>query len=202
MVEDLQFQKLLQMLNSGYELPSRKTVSESLISQMYNTIQEQIQTKIHKTTSICLTTDCWTSTNNQSFMAFTVHFFTDDLHLQSVCIGCEEFDRHTSQNLATRLSKKVDEWSIHTKVVAIVSDNTPNIIRAVQDCNYHSSACFAHSVNLAVQNGINNISEVQYKVKSIVGYFKRSPHALVRQNETQKQMGMNVLKLKQDVITR
>lgn len=203
MVEDKEFQKLLQMLNPGYKLPSRKTVSESLIPQQYNIIREKLLTQISQEKMICLTTDCWTSINNQSFMATTAHFFIDDLQLQSICIGCDEFDdRHTSQNLSTRLLKQIEEWSIGGKIVAIVSDNAPNITRAIRDCNYHGIGCFAHSVNLVVQNATKNISTVLSKVKNIVEYFKRSSSALVRLNDTQKQMGMRVLKLKQDVATR
>lgn len=191
------------MLNPGYKLPSRKTVSASMIPQLYNAIFEKLQTQINLAKYVCLTTDCWTSINNQSFMAITAHYFIDDLQLKSICIGCDAFDdNHTSKNLSARLKQKIAEWSIANKVVAIVSDNAPNITCAIRDSNYHGIGCFAHSINLVVQNGIKDISTVVKKVKSIVEYFKRSSSALVRLNDTQKQMGMTVLKLIQDVVTR
>jgi len=60
----------------------------------------------------------------------------------------------------------------------------------------------AHSINLVVQNSLANISEIVSKVKKIVEFFKRSSNALTKLQSTQAQMGLPLLKLKQDCLTR
>lgn len=91
---------------------------------------------------------------------------------------------------------------LENKVGAVVTDNAANILSAVQLRGWRSICCFAHLLNLTVQAGIGQISEIVQKVKNIVEYFKKSSQGLYKLQEIQKQMGILILKLKQDVPTR
>jgi len=62
------------MLNPEYILPSRNTVSNSLIPRLYEPNKDVVLEHIKKAAAVCLTTDCWTSVNNTSFMAVTANF--------------------------------------------------------------------------------------------------------------------------------
>lgn len=62
--------------------------------------------------------------------------------------------------------------------------------------------CFAHTLNLIIQAGIETISDTVNRVKRIVEYFQRSTTGLNKLKSVQKQMNMEELKLKQDVSTR
>lgn len=42
-VEDAEFKKLIYMLNPGYALPSRKTLSTSLLPVLYNKVYNEIK---------------------------------------------------------------------------------------------------------------------------------------------------------------
>lgn len=75
LVEDKEFQKFISMLSPGYGLPSRKTVSTSLLPKFYNEVMEEVKLKMTRTDTICLTTDSWTSIRNEIFLSVTVHFF-------------------------------------------------------------------------------------------------------------------------------
>lgn len=191
------------MLNPGYELPCRQTVSKNLIPRLYNSTFEDLKKKVETALAVSLTTDGWTCINNRSYIAVTAHFIDGDGKMSSVCLGCEHFDqRHTSDNLAAFIKKIAVEWKVNNKVVAIVTDNASNISNAVRQLHYRHVGCFAHSINLVVQNSLENISEIVTKVKKIVEFFKRSSNALVKLNSTQTQMGLPTLKLKQDCVTR
>lgn len=169
----------------------------------YEDICEKIQVEIGKAGAVCLTTDCWTSITNSSYMAVTAHFIDGNMNLRSVCLSCSEFgERHTADNLAEILKSITSKWNIAYKISAIVSDNAANIVSGIRKTGYRQLPCFAHTLNLAVQKGLKDIEVVTSKVKSIVTYFKQSSHGQKRLNETQEQMGLPVLKLKQDVITR
>ncbi|XP_049806236.1 zinc finger BED domain-containing protein 6-like [Schistocerca nitens] len=76
------------------------------------------------------------------------------------------------------------------------------MISAARYLRWQNIPCFAHTLNLAVQNAIAEIKELQTKVKTAVEYFKRSPHAFSKLKEVQKQMGLPEQTVKQDVQTR
>ncbi|CAH0714114.1 unnamed protein product, partial [Brenthis ino] len=73
-VNDTEFKKFVALLNSSYSLPTRKTLSESLLPQRYLQLKEQVKNEISKAPAVCITTDSWTSYNNESFIAITAHY--------------------------------------------------------------------------------------------------------------------------------
>ncbi|XP_060845484.1 E3 SUMO-protein ligase ZBED1-like [Rhopalosiphum padi] len=204
-VEDKEFRKLLNMLSPNYIIPSRKTVSNSLLPQMYEMVVQRVKDKLKNVSAVYLTTDGWTSRNNESFLAVTAHFIDPDnvTELSSVLLACTSFeDSHTADNLALFLKNTVDEWGLSQRITVVVSDNAANIKSAIEKCNWRRLSCFAHDINLIVHCGLGKIEPVVTKIKDIVSYFKRSSHALAKLQEYQKQTGNPILKLKQDCPTR
>lgn len=202
-VEDKEFVNLLAMLNPAYKLPNRKTLSSSLISQAYQKTIEAVKNRIELSYAVCITTDAWTSITNESYIAITAHFFDENLILQSVLLECVEYlERHTAENLSQQMQRCFQEWQIENKVVAVVSDNAANIKAAIRIGNWRHIGCFAHKINLIVQDAIKSISSTKKKIKDIVEHFKRSTVAANKLKNIQQQMGLPELKLKQDVTTR
>lgn len=109
------------------------------------------------------------------------------------------------------LSNTLNEWNIDVeKVVAIVTDNGANMVKAVHDLvgkNKHVP-CFAHTINLLCENALKitpNLLVLVEKVRAIVVWFKRSVHASDELRKVQKNKGIlegNCLKLILDVKTR
>lgn len=123
--------------------------------------------------------------------------------MQNILLGCIECnEKHTSANLVSFLRQIIQDWQITHKITCVVSDNAANILAAVRLGEWRSVGCFAHSLNLVVQDGLKAISDIIVKVKSIVEFFKRSSTAQVKLESTQKQMDMPPLKLKQECQTR
>lgn len=204
-VEDKEFRNLIQMLNPNYIIPSRKTVTQSLLPQMYEMTIEKVKNQLINVSAVCMTTDGWTSLNNESFVAVTVHFIdpSNETQLSSVLLGCTNFrERHTAENLAIFLRNIVDEWNLNNKIAGVISDNASNIKSALQKCNWRYLSCFAHSINLVVQTSLKSIEPTIIKVKTIVKFFKKSSHALGKLQDFQKQTGLPQLKLKLDCPTR
>lgn len=204
-VEEPQFRKLIEMVSTcpGYQLPTRKTLSTTLIPKTYTQVFEKSLKKIKEGYAVCLCTDAWTSTANQSYIAVTAHFIDKNTEIQSVLLGCINFDeRHTSANLLAFLKQIIQDWQLSNKVTCIVSDNAFNIVAAIRQGEWRTVSCFAHSLNLVVQDGIKSISDIVNKIKRIVEFFKKSSTAQSKLEDMQKQMGLPVLKLKQECSTR
>lgn len=99
-VDDVEFRKFTQMLNPGYLLPSRKTISNGLLRQIYNDCVQKVKKKFQDIEGVCLTVDSWISINNDSFYAVTAHFINNNDELDSALLKCQEFgDRHTAANI-------------------------------------------------------------------------------------------------------
>jgi len=204
-VEDNEFKKLINMLNPGYSLPSRKTLSVSLLPVLYNKISEEIKLDINVNAQyVSLTTDAWTSLKNESYMAVTVHFIDKSCELKSYLLQCAKFpERHTSENIKNALLNIVKDWGLQNKVAACTTDNAANVTAAIRLCDWRHLSCFAHSLNLVVQSSLQEINGTREKVKSIVEYFKRSTVASEKLNQMQQQLGYSpVRSMIQDVVTR
>lgn len=204
-VENVEFRNLIKMLCPTYVIPSRKTISQSLMPQMFEMTVERVKDTLKNVEAVCLTTDGWTSKTNQSFISVTAHFIDpkNETLISSVLLGCIDFDeKHTSDNLARFLRNLVEEWNLSNKLTAIITDNAANIKAAIRKCNWRWLSCFAHSINLTVQSSLDCIDSTLSKVKSIVQYFKKSSHALAKLNDYQKRTSSPILKLKQDCPTR
>jgi hypothetical protein len=72
-----------------------------MIPTLYERCLNTVQEKMDSVKSVCITTDCWTSRNVDSYLAVTAHHITEDFSLTSVLIGCSLITgSHTSENLA------------------------------------------------------------------------------------------------------
>lgn len=202
-VENSEFVKFVKLLCPGYSLPTRKTVSNNLLQQLYLSTLGEVKIDLKKASAVCLTTDSWTSVNNESFTAITAHYLDSKFQLKSILLECLSFhSRHTAENISRCLKDCVQNFNLEDKIICCVTDNAANEVAAIRLCNWRHLPCFVHSLNLVVQQSLKEISNVTVKVKSIVEYFERSSYALSKLQSMQEQMKLPKLKLKQDVITR
>lgn len=83
------------MLNPGYSLPSRKTLSTSLLPILYNQIYKKVQSDIEVNAQYCaLTTDAWLSLTNKSYTAIIVHFIDQNCELT---LNLTELENHNNK---------------------------------------------------------------------------------------------------------
>lgn len=193
------------MLNPGYTLPSRKTLSKSLLPILHNEIYDNVKNDIKKNAMyVSITTDSWTSIKNENYIAVTAHFIDEECDLKSYLLSCFKYsESHTSINLKNELLRVIKEWGLENRITACTTDNAPNITNAIHLCNWRHVGCFAHSLNLTVQSALKEISGTRERVRSIVGHFKRSPQAAEKLKAFQEQLGLTPsLVLIQEVITR
>lgn len=164
----------------------------------------EIKDLVSTVESACLTTDCWASRNNESFMAITIHFIDSDFILKSVLLSCNSFNiNHIGYNLSQEITRVLDSWKLCTKIKFAVSDNAYNIKNALNLLGLKNMGCFAHTLNLIVQSALNLENDLLDKVKNIVTHFGKSTIA----NNTFKTYQINngikdPKKLLQDIQTR
>ncbi|KAJ8720785.1 hypothetical protein PYW08_006250 [Mythimna loreyi] len=127
------------MLNPGYTLPTRKTLSESLISKIYNKILEAAKKQIAKAVAVSITTDAWTSIVNDGYIAITAHFIgTETYKVYTVMIGCIEFqEKHTISMLYAKserlLGSKIHRME-HTRVEQLRLAEWNGFVELTDEC--------------------------------------------------------------------
>lgn len=178
-VEDKGFKKFAKNI-PGYTLPSRKTISTTMIPALYtDTLNKTKEIVSQDAMSVCLTTDCWTSSQTESYIGVTAHYIDSNFEPKQVLLECKSLNEsHTSSNLARELKRVTDEWNLTQKVNFSISDNARNIVKAIEtELEWKHYGCYAHSLNLIVTAALKPVEGLIDKIKNIVAHFKRSTSA-------------------------
>lgn len=202
------FQHLMKTICPSYSVPSRNTITR-LIDSKYEIISNILKEKLYNIQNYCLTTDVWTDVmNTRSYLGLTCHFFEEG-SLKSIAIGIQVLDdNHSSYYLQNIIKTLCVDWKIESnKIVAILTDNGANIVKAVHDFvgkNKHLP-CFAHTLNLVIQKAVEetrSLDAIIGKVKNIVTFFKHSVSAHDELVKLQKNSDKSPKILVQEVTTR
>ncbi|KAL0821412.1 hypothetical protein ABMA28_004894 [Loxostege sticticalis] len=203
-VEERAFRKFCKWI-PGYELPTRKTLSNSIMQEAYTKLYDSIKAQLsHEVTSICLTADLWTSLKTESYIALTGHYLTEQLDFKTVLLGCCQFEgHHTSANIAAEIGILVDKYGLRDKVNFMITDNASNVVKAVkEELKWKHFGCYAHSLNLVVEDALKLVQPRIDKVKRIVMHVKKSNLSSERLQKHQVQQGQEPKRLIQSVDTR
>ncbi|KAH8038695.1 hypothetical protein HPB51_002839 [Rhipicephalus microplus] len=212
-VEDRGFKELMAEAVPNYRLPSRTTLSRTLVPRLFDDTRKKVKDELSSafeggTSAVTFTSDMWTSRANESYVSFTCHLLTPSFRMKRFTLNIRHMElvSHSAENIARMLVEMCAEWEIPDGCRKyIVTDNGRNIHAAVRRLLWTERACFAHTLQLAIYDAISNtpsIDRLCKKARHIVGHYKHSSSAQKRLDEYQKKMGKDPLRLVQDVDTR
>jgi hypothetical protein len=78
------------------------------------------------------------------------------------------------------------EWNITNKINFVISDNTANVQKALQDLGWKHFGCYGHTLNLILQHVLTTVEDTLDKVKTIARFFNKSPQATEKLLKYQK----------------
>ncbi|KZS13406.1 Uncharacterized protein APZ42_021473 [Daphnia magna] len=189
MVEDEHFRAFVKAIDPRITLPCRKTLTHSLLPEMYAEAKAKLVTELSLANHIALTADCWTSLTNASYMTVTAHFINDQLKMVSRVLSTLVLEvSHTSENIAAHLKSVIADWDVpEDKISGIVTDNASNFKRAIANIlKWKHIPCFAHTLSLAVKDPIHDnreFSVILNKCRNIVTFFHHSGPATLKLNQ-------------------
>ena len=205
LVEDKGFNKFVSLLDPKYQLPSRRNLMRKLLVK-YDEVKQTVKNQLNIASSVCLTTDIWTSRTTQGYMTVTCHFIDELWQLKSFVLETFHLNvAHTAENIAAELTRIANEWNVSEKVVALVTDNAANAIAAARITGWKHVPCFAHTLNLIVKAALESDRDLvvlKKKCKDVVTFFHHSAKASDKLSDIQKQLQIPENKLIQDVETR
>lgn len=96
-VDDKGFKKYSKNI-PGYTLPSRQTISTTMIPALYtDTLNKTKEIVSQDALSVSLTTDCWTSSQTESYIGVTAHYIDSNFEPKQILLECKSLNEsHTS----------------------------------------------------------------------------------------------------------
>lgn len=216
------FRKFMSVIEKRYEVPSRKTAMARITSN-YNVkcklLRSELDKHIVQPGKFCsITTDMWSASTMEPYMAVTIHYINNDWELQSRLLQCSYLPgSHTGELLAEEIAESMVEWglakSAHISdtlgaslphLSAVTSDNGSNIVKACSVLGCGRIPCFGHCLNLAVKKGLEDerIVRALTAVRKVVRHFAHSGQKQQQLTKVQDELGAPNKKLKNDCDTR
>ena len=105
-VESKALEATYQNLDHQYTLPSRRYMLDNVLTPMWLETKEVVRQFLYDADSVALTTDCWTSLAQHSYITMTCHVIDKEMNLQSFVLDTLAMDvSHTSENLLLEVRK-------------------------------------------------------------------------------------------------
>ncbi|KAJ8353116.1 hypothetical protein SKAU_G00206830 [Synaphobranchus kaupii] len=208
LVEDVGFVRLMNFIEPRYKIPSRRYFSDVALAELQAVIYSNIEKLVADATSISFTTDIWSSSVSPvSMLSLTAQWIDENFELKKAVLHSQECrGSHTAAAIASAFEGMFGKWKIpKEKAHVVVRDNARNMSKAVVEFGVPSLPCMAHTLQLAVNQGVlsqRSIADVVAVGKRIVGHFKHSQLACSRLEDIQNELGMPIKRLQQDVSTR
>ena len=120
MCDSIPFQRLLAYFDSRFKAKSGACMARFKLPLLYSNLQMAMKSMFYKELPHCnqaaISTDIWTSRNNDPFMAVTLHYITKEFVLRKVTVGVIPFPaKHTGENIATQLGNLRNKLLCMTK---------------------------------------------------------------------------------------
>ncbi|XP_067252965.1 zinc finger BED domain-containing protein 4-like [Chanodichthys erythropterus] len=207
-VEDVGFRRLMMHLEPRYAMPSRRYFSDVALPELQSVVASQIEKLLAGACHISFTTDIWTSSVSPvSMLSLTAQWIDEDFTLKKAVLHSQECSgSHTAAAIASAFESMFGKWKIERERVHVVlRDNARNMVKAMMEFGVTCLPCMAHSLQLAVNDGVlsqRSVADVVAVGRRIIGHFKHSQLAYSRLADVQKELGMSVKRLQQDIATR
>lgn len=129
-VESSSFKRFVHTLDSKYQIPTRKTLKNSLIADKSKALKDKLRDEFLTAKHVSLTTDLWTNRSMKGFLGITGHYILDWC-LKSVMVSCSRFQgRHSAENIRQEYEEVVSDLNVRNKISYVVSDNASNMVKA------------------------------------------------------------------------
>ena len=195
-VEGEGFKLLCRQLQPQMIVPSRRTIATDCY-QLY--LAEKLKLKAFfksDCTRVALTTDCWTSIQNLSYMAITAHFIDNQWNFQKRIISFALIPNHKGETIGKKVEEALKEWGIRSVSTITVDNASSNDVaisylkRRLKNKNallgegdFLHMRCAAHVLNLVVMDGLKEQNSAISNVRNAVRFVRFSPQRALKFKE-------------------
>ncbi|KAM0849071.1 hypothetical protein ACQ4PT_053952 [Festuca glaucescens] len=210
------FRKFMAIACPRFNVPSRRTTTRDAVRCYF---EEKAKLKKFVKDScqrVCLTTDCWTSQQQDGYMTVTTSFVDENWILHKKVINFFLVKGHKGEDIGKKLLKCMAEWGME-RVLTITVDNASandgGILYVRKQLNktpgniakgkFMHMRCAADILNLIVQDGLKEVDLSIQRVRAAVRYIRNGGNRIVKFKEIlEEEKVESKAFLKNDVPTR
>ncbi|CAN0568525.1 unnamed protein product, partial [Ectocarpus sp. 12 AP-2014] len=198
---------MVSALNKRAKVPSRR----ELLSRMraVKTALESEVALMLDAEFVAITTDGWTSRNNESYMSLTVAYIDYEWKLHHLSLDCAKHTGTTTgEDLAALVAGMIERHDLTGRVIACVTDCEPSMIKAgrlleVDGGTISHIGCSNHRMESTTSSVFNGRSLGALGLaRTLVGRYKKSSQMAARLVQLCGILQMEPLSVMQDVETR
>lgn len=203
LVEHPLWKELFKKLRPAYTLPTRKTLSTTLLEMEYLQQKNQVDNAIKESNYLNLQCDGWSNVRNESIINFVITK-PEPLFVEFVMTGD---NKHDAKYLFEEIDKVLIKYD-PKKFLVIIADNAANMRASLKLLHEKYSflvtlGCLAHLLHLLCGDILKckTITEFMKQVTEIIACIKRSHKLCAIFTKISKEKNVNV-SLKFPVNTR
>ena len=161
-LENRYFKQFISLLNNSYKLPSRHDLSGDTLNRVYDLTAAEVSKDLKAAQAVAISTDCWTSVQDFSYLGLTSHFINKNFELANFVLAIKHVQASTAEELKKVIISILTEWGILEKTLAVVTDNEPTMMLCVEKLKYEvlkyskfgyffGIHCLGHVLHLVVE---------------------------------------------------
>jgi len=208
LVDDVGFSRLVSSLEPHYTMPSRRYITETIMPKLYENCKKGVESQLEGVAHFSFTSDLWSTTVSvNSLMSLTAHWVTEDFIRKRAVLHAQSFEgSHTGEQIHRKLQEMLTQWGIQEhQIHMMLRDNGTNMVKAFNDAGLPHYGCFAHTLQLVINDGVLSqraVNDLLASCRRIVGHFSHSCLAYSRLREIQESLNLPQHRLIQDEPTR
>ncbi|XP_048834514.1 zinc finger BED domain-containing protein 4-like isoform X2 [Brienomyrus brachyistius] len=204
-VEDEGFRAFVESLDPSCIIPTSKAL-KNMVHEKYQEAKRKTVGELEEVKFVSLTADMWTSVNMDVCLGMTCHYITEKSELDTALLGVKKLSQtHRAEDIKEAKTAMLSDWGLSGKVNCLVTHNAANMIAYADLLQVRHVPCFAHTLNSLVKKAMaqtDGLQGIRHRTRQIVGLLKASTTAQERLSNMQDQMGMQKMKLVQEVEAR
>uniref|UniRef100_A0A8C7CZS2 HAT C-terminal dimerisation domain-containing protein n=1 Tax=Oncorhynchus kisutch TaxID=8019 RepID=A0A8C7CZS2_ONCKI len=204
-VEEEGFTAFVQKLDPSYNLPNKQALKK-MVGSRCEFINDNVVSQMVISDFVSLTSDMWTSIDKHSYISVTGHLVAENAKLSTFLLGISKLpENHKVIHIEEAKNQLVASWGLHSRVAALVTENSENMVATVQKLGILQLPSFAHVLNLVIKRSMEaslELQDIRSQARAIVSFFKSNQNAEMRLAEVQGQLGRPEQKLIQEVDSR
>ena len=166
---------MIRDLEPKFVIPSEKTVRTKLIPIYYQKVQYFVLKSVQGIRDYAITTDAWTSSQQECFLSFTVHYIDESLNRKMIVVRTIPFNKsHTAHKIKEKINETIRNWHFQQDPAVILRDSASNVVKAFQDMN--GIACTIHTLQLVLKHSIikdTKLAALAKKARAIVKNLRK-----------------------------
>lgn len=161
-------------MQNNIKIPSRRLLGR-LIDDLYDKSNRELKEKLSGVEYVCTTADVW-SNRRRRFFGMTVHWISEDFKRESSALACKRLKgAHDYLKIADTINDIHSEFGLASKVVATVTDQGSNFVKAFKEFGIESSPVQVHDDCFESSSEDDNEDDFQFDsdINSTLQYLPR-----------------------------